>query len=80
MFKMIFAVGIVATTAAANAAVYAPSFDGPGLDPTISVVESPGVTHTVAFGTLVISKIAGAGFSGATSRPIFTRMATSMQY
>ncbi len=69
MLIKILAAAVLVSAGTAQAAVYAPSFAGPDLDPSISVVEGPGFTHTVGFGTLVISKLAGAGFSGATFVP-----------
>ena len=61
MFKTIFAGIALLVAGAANAAVFAPSFDGPDLDPGFIVEEPEGFTHTVGFGTVVLSKIQGAG-------------------
>jgi hypothetical protein len=64
--KMLAAGALLVSATAASAAVYAPTFAGPDLDMGFSVTESAGFTHTVGFGTVVLSKAqnAGGGFQG----------------
>ncbi|MBC7506459.1 MAG: PEPxxWA-CTERM sorting domain-containing protein, partial [Sandarakinorhabdus sp.] len=60
----ILAAAVLALAAPGQAAVYAPSFDGPNLDASITVQEPTGLTHSVGFGTLVLSKAQGVGSDG----------------
>jgi type 1 fimbria pilin len=61
LFRNLAICAALVSATAASAAVYAPSFNGPVLDPSITVTEPAGFTHTVSLGTLVLSKFANAG-------------------
>ena len=58
-FKIITGLAALALATAAQANVYAPSFAGPGLDPTLSFAGSPGMTYSVGAGTLGLYKAGG---------------------
>jgi hypothetical protein len=57
--KSLVAFGALLAATTASASVYAPSFAGPGLDPSLTFIGAPGMTYSVGGGTLGLYKAGG---------------------